>query len=69
MAVADRICKAFDEAGITYFIDRQGISGGFEFPEVLASAIIECKVVLYLASKNSYASKFTNSELTFAFSA
>ena len=67
MAVADRICEAFDEAGITYFIDRQGISGGFEFPEVLANAIIECKVVLYLASHNSYASKFTNAELTFAF--
>ena len=67
MAVADRICKAFDEAGITYFIDRQGIGGGFEFPEVLANAIIECKVVLYLASHNSYASKFTNAELTFAF--
>ena len=67
MAVADRICKAFDKAGISYFIDRQGIGGGFEFPEVLANAIIECKVVLYLASKNSYASKFTNAELTFAF--
>ena len=67
MAVADRICEAFDEAGITYFIDRQGIGGGFEFPEVLANAIIECKVVLYLASHNSYASKFTNAELTFAF--
>ena len=67
MAVADHICKAFDEAGITYFIDRQGIGGGFEFPEVLANAIIECKVVLYLASHNSYASKFTNAELTFAF--
>ncbi len=67
MAVADRICEAFDKAGISYFIDRQGIGGGFEFPEVLANAIIECKVVLYLASHNSYASKFTNSELTFAF--
>lgn len=67
MAVADRICKAFDEAGITYFIDRQGIGGGFEFPEVLANAIVECKVVLYLASKNSYVSKFTNAEMTFAF--
>ena len=67
MAVADRICEAFDKAGISYFIDRQGIGGGFEFPEVLANAIIECKVVLYLASHNSYASKFTNAELTFAF--
>ena len=67
MAVADRICEAFDKVGISYFIDRQGIGGGFEFPEVLANAIVECKVVLYLASENSYASKFTNAEMTFAF--
>ena len=65
--VAKRICNAFDSAGISYFIDKQGISGGFEFPVVLAEAIIECKVVLFLASKNSYDSKFTNAELTFAF--
>ena len=67
MAVADHICEAFDKAGISYFIDRQGIGGGFEFPEVLANAIVECKVVLYLASENSYVSKFTNAEMTFAF--
>lgn len=66
-AIADKICKAFDNAGITYFIDRQGVGGGFEFPEVLANAILDCKIVLFLASKNSYESKFTNSELTFAF--
>ena len=65
--VAKLICNAFDSAGISYFIDKQGISGGFEFPVVLAEAIIECKVVLFLASKNSYDSKFTNAELTFAF--
>ena len=66
-AIADKICKTFDSVGITYFIDRQGIGGGFEFPEVLANAILESKIVLYLASENSYKSKFTNSELTFAF--
>lgn len=65
--VANRICKAFEEVGITYFIDRQGISGGFEFPTVLAEAIINCKIFLYLASKNSYESRFTQSEITFAF--
>ena len=65
--VANRICKAFDEVGITYFIDRQGISGGFEFPTVLAEAIINCKIFLYLASRNSYESRFTQSEITFAF--
>ena len=65
--IADRICAAFDKAGITYFIDRQSIGGGFEFPVVLAEAIIDSQVTLFLASKNSYDSKFTNAELTFAF--
>ncbi|MDE7455634.1 MAG: toll/interleukin-1 receptor domain-containing protein [Prevotella sp.] len=65
--VANKICEAFDRAGITYFIDRQGIVGGMEFPEVLAEAILNCRLFLYLASNNSYASKFTNSEITFAF--
>ena len=65
--IADNICKALGDARMTYFIDRQGIEGGFEFPAVLANAILESKVILFLASENSYKSKFTNSELTFAF--
>lgn len=65
--IANQICKAFDEVGITYFIDRQGISGGFEFPTVLAEAIVNCKIFLYIASQNSYESRFTQSEITFAF--
>ncbi|MBP3254388.1 MAG: toll/interleukin-1 receptor domain-containing protein [Bacteroidales bacterium] len=32
-AVADKICAAFDRNNISYFIDRQGIAGGAEFPE------------------------------------
>lgn len=65
-AIADRICDAFDKAGISYFIDRQGIGGGFEFPQVLAEAIVGCRKFLFLASANSYVSKI-NSEITFAF--
>ena len=65
--VADRICRAFDEEGISYFIDRQGIGGGMEFPAVLAKAIKESVVFLFLASKNSYESKFTQSEIVYAF--
>ncbi len=65
--IADKICAAFDRNNISYFIDRQGIGGAFEFPEVLANAILNCKIFLYLASNNSYASRFTNSEITFAF--
>ncbi|MDE7455636.1 MAG: toll/interleukin-1 receptor domain-containing protein, partial [Prevotella sp.] len=65
--VANKICEAFDRAGITYFIDRQGIVGGMEFPEVLSKAICNCRLVLYLASNNSYASKFANKEILYAF--
>lgn len=67
IGIADRICSAFDRVGVTYFIDRQGIGGGLEFPDAIANAIVNCHVVLFLASINSYTSKFTNSEITFAF--
>lgn len=63
----NRIAQAFEEAGITYFVDRKGIGGGLEFPAVLARAIKESKVFLFLASKNSYSSKFTQSEIVYAF--
>ena len=65
--VADKICQAFNDVGISYFIDRRGIGGGMEFPAVLAKAIKESKVFLFLASKNSYDSKFTQSEIVYAF--
>lgn len=65
--IADQICRAFDAAGITYFIDRQGLSAGMEFPKVLADAIENSKLFLFLASQNSYKSKFTDSEITYAF--
>jgi hypothetical protein len=65
--VADKICLALQKQGISFFIDRKGIGGGKEFPEILASAILESQIVLFLASKNSYTSKFTNKEITFAF--
>lgn len=65
--IVDRICAAFDAAGITYFIDRQGISAGMEFPLVIANAIKDSKLFLFVASRNAYESKFTNSEITYAF--
>lgn len=65
--VANQICKAFDSASISYFIDRQGISGGKDFYRVIANAICECKLFLFLASSNSYNSKYTNREIAFAF--
>ena len=66
-AIADRVCRAFDRAGISYFIDRQGIGGGFEFPRVLAENIVGARLFLLLASENAYNSKFTMNEIVFAF--
>lgn len=65
--IANRICNVLNRYDITYFIDRQSIQGGAEFPSVLADAIIESRLILFLASENSYQSKFTNKEITFAF--
>ncbi len=66
-AIADQICAAFDNSGISYFIDRQGIVGSGEFPEILADAILESQFFLFLASQNSYSSKYTKKEIHFAF--
>lgn len=65
--IVDRICAALDKQGISYFIDRRGIGGGMEFPSVLANAIMSSQIMLFIGSENSYNSKFTNSEVTFAF--
>lgn len=65
--VVDKICKAFDDNNISYFIDRKGIGGGLEFPKILAEAILSSQIFLFIASENSYGSKFTQSEVVFAF--
>lgn len=65
--IAERICSELEKVGVTYFIDRQGIGGGMEFPAVLSKAIRESKVFLFLGSHNSYNSKFTQSEVVYAF--
>lgn len=65
--IADAVCKALDSHNLTYFIDRKGIAGGMEFPEILANAILNSKIFLFLASENSYKSSYTKNEITFAF--
>ena len=67
MAVADQIAKAFDAAGISYFIGRQEMDGGLESSKVLATAIKESTVFLFLASKNFYESKYTRNEVAYVF--
>ena len=61
------MCDALTLSGLRCFIDREGIDGGANFPEVLANMIDDSGVFLLLASKNSYQSKFTQAEILHAF--
>ena len=63
---ADQVCALFDKERISYFIDRQGIPGGAEFPTVLAVAIKNCGLFLFLVSDDSMSSKFCFQELQYA---
>lgn len=64
--IANKIYKTLIDNGISCFMDLEGISGGADFPTVLAEAIMSARLMLYLASEHSYASEFTQKELTFA---
>ncbi|MDE6306979.1 MAG: toll/interleukin-1 receptor domain-containing protein, partial [Muribaculaceae bacterium] len=44
--VAEEVCRAFDRAGITYFIDRQENPDDLEIPATLADAIIGSRIFL-----------------------
>ena len=66
-AIADKICSAFDQAGITYFIDREGIKIEKDYIEKIANEIDDSKMVLFLASATSYMSRYVNIELQYAF--
>lgn len=67
MKTAEAICDALSAAGMTFFIDKEGISPGANFPEVLAKNIDDSTVFLLLAGENSYKSKFTKAEILYAF--
>lgn len=66
-STVDKICKVLDQHQITYFIDRSGISGGLEFPEIIVNAIENSDIFLFIGSKNSYASKYVSNEITYAY--
>lgn len=63
--VAESICKALTDAGISCFFDNISIENP-DFWDVLAKGIKNCKVFLYLGSKNTANAKVTPKELSFA---
>jgi hypothetical protein len=67
METVDMICKHLDNNNISYFRDIFDISISSTFTQTLADAILSCRLVLFIASKNSFASNYTSKEVTFAY--
>ena len=65
--IATKLCKVLGNAGLSYFIDRKGISGGEHFVKTISKEIISCKIFIFIGSSNAYQSKWTMKEVTFAF--
>ena len=64
--IADKICTALEGAGISCFIDREGISTGEDFVNKITHNIENSQFFLFLASKNAYEAKFTPKEVLYA---
>lgn len=65
--IVDKICKELDANDISFFRDIFDIAISNVFPQTLAEGILSSKLVLFIASKNSFASNYTSKEVTFAY--
>ena len=63
--IAD-LLTTLDNAGISYWIDKQGLSGGTVFPQEIAKQIYNCKVFLFVSTANSNQSTWTMNEIATA---
>ena len=64
--ITEQLCECLEDNGISAFIDRDAISGGEEFSQVITEHIKESILFLFIGSKNSYDSKWTSKELHLA---
>lgn len=64
--IADRIEKELNSYGIECFIDRSNIELGQDFAEIIAEAIYECPIILFVWSENSNQSENTANEIALA---
>lgn len=63
---ADKICNLIETHRYSYWIDRKGLYGSKNFKEMIATAIQNSKVVVFLSSINSNASQNVQKEVNFA---
>ncbi len=57
------LLRFLDGNRITYWIDKEGIYSGSEFVEVITDAITESKMLIFVSSQHSNASKYTTGEI------
>ncbi|MBI4870696.1 MAG: toll/interleukin-1 receptor domain-containing protein, partial [Candidatus Riflebacteria bacterium] len=65
-AVADRLTRELDQAGLKWWRDAERIRGGERFTRRLALAIESAEVVIWLGSPDSVESLWVLKEVTFA---
>ena len=61
-----KIMDAFNNVGISYWIDEKGIYSGDEFVPLISKAIKACDIFLFISSKASNASDWTSNEIAAA---
>lgn len=61
-----KIMKSLTDAGITYWIDKEGIYFGDKFTEELPKIIKSAPIFVYLSTANANKSKFTSKEIAIA---
>ena len=61
-----RILETLDKNDITYWIDKEGIYSGDDFKGILASAIEQADVFVFISSESSNKSEWTAKEINVA---
>lgn len=61
-----KIMKTLTDAGITYWIDKEGIYSGDKFTEELPKIIKSAPIFVYLSTANANKSKYTSKEIAIA---
>lgn len=64
--VVSQIKEALEKSNISYWIDEEGIYSGDEYAPILARAIKNCEIFLFVSTKNSNASGWTSNEIATA---
>jgi len=62
----DTLCRALSEENICYWIDRNDIPLGTEFPAEIIHALENSKILVFVSSKNSKDSDYVTREIKYA---